>query len=402
MSIRSAFEDVSGQIPKMESPRRKQRRRINPLIVAIGIGILPQFALAQDSCGLPNAGADQWSVAAPDSVGIDSAALCPMAKWLNDSKESNVHAVLVVRHGTLVFEHYLSGSDEAWGHPIGNIAFGPQVRHDERSVTKSIIALLLGIAIDRGLIKGIDEPVLSFFPEYADLRTPEKDRITLRHLVTMSAGLEWHELDIPYASAANSYIRMDAARDPYRFVLEQPVAVPPGVLWNYNSGATEVVAAILKKAAGKQVDELARELLFEPLGITDVEWPRYAHGNTIAAGALRLRPRDLAKIGQLILQRGKWKDAQVVPAAWIDAATTPQIDGLSPYFYGYFFWLGRSLVDRREIQWAAAVGLGGQRIFIVPDLDLVVVINAGLYQSPAQALVPIRALNHYVLKAVSR
>jgi CubicO group peptidase (beta-lactamase class C family) len=308
----------------------------------------------------------------------------------------------VVRHGKLVFEHYLSGSDEAWGRPIGNIAFGPEVRHDLRSVTKSVIALLLGIAIDRGLIKGIDEPVLSFFPEYADLRTPEKDRITLRHLVTMSAGLEWHELDIPYSNAANSYSRMDAASDPCRFTLEQAVVAPPGDTWNYNSGGTEVIAAVLRKAAGKPFEDFARELLFGPLGITDVEWPKYANGNAIAGGTLRLRPRDLAKIGQLVLQRGDWRGTQVVSASWIDAATTPQINGLGTDFYGYFFWLGRSLIDRREIRWAAAVGLGGQRVFIVPELDLVLVVNAGLYQSPTQGLVPIKALNDYVLKAASR
>ena len=159
---------------------------------------------------------------------------------------------------------------------------------------------------------------------------------------------------------------------------------------------------MVKKVAGKPADDFAREVLFEPLGITDVEWPKDAHGNVIAAGALRLRPRDLAKIGQLVLQRGNWKGTQVVSARWIDAATTPQIDGLSPYFYGYFFWLGRSLVDRREVQWSAAVGLGGQRVFIVPELDLVLVVNAGLYQSPMQGLVPIKALNEYVLKAASR
>jgi CubicO group peptidase (beta-lactamase class C family) len=325
-----------------------------------------------------------------------------MLQWLNVAKETNVHAMLVVRHGKLVFEHYLSGSDEAWGRPLGSIAFGPQVRHDERSVTKSVVALLLGIAIDRGLIKSIDEPVLSFFPEYADLRTPEKDRITLSHLITMSAGLEWHELDIPYTNAANSEIRMETAPDPYRFALEQRVVAPPGDVWEYNSGATELIGAIVKKAAGKQIDDFARKLLFGPLGITDVEWPRDAHGNVIAAGSLRLRPRDLAKIGQLVLQRGDWKGTQVISASWIDAATTPQINGLGTDFYGYFFWLGRSLVDRREIRWAAAVGLGGQRVFIVPDLDLVLVVNAGLYESPMQGLVPIKALNQYVLKAASR
>jgi CubicO group peptidase (beta-lactamase class C family) len=376
--------------------------RINALSMAIAVAMLPPLALAQDGCGLPKETTDQWSMAAPESVGLASAPLCSMVKWLDGSKESNVHAVLVVRHGKLVFEHYLSGRDETlWGRPIGNIAFGREVLHDERSATKSVIALLLGIAIDHGQIKGIDEPVLSFFPEYADLRTPEKDRITLRHLITMSAGLEWHELDVPYTNAANSTARMEAANDLYRFVLEQPVVAPPGDLWNYNSGGTEVIAAILKKAAGKPIEDFARELLFEPLGITDVEWHRNANGNVFAAGGLRLRPRDLAKIGQFVLQRGNWRGTQVVPASWIDAATTPQI-GIGSDFYGYFFWLGRSLVDRHEIKYVAAVGLGGQRLFIIPELDLVMVMNAGLYESPMQGLVTIRALDQYVLKAASR
>ena len=112
--------------------------------------------------------------------------------------------------------------------------------------------------------------------------------------------------------------------------------------------------------------------------------------------------REISKIGQLVLQRGAWRRKQVVPASWIDAATTPQINGFGTDFYGYFFWLGRSLVDRHEIRWTAAVGLGGQRVFIVSELDLVVVMNAGLYKSPVQGLVPIKALNEYVLKAASR
>jgi CubicO group peptidase (beta-lactamase class C family) len=120
--------------------------------------------LPQDGCGVPSVSTDQWAVAAPESVGLASAVLCPMVKWFHDPKE-NVHAVLVARHGMLVFEHYSSRSDEAWGRPLGNVAFGPEVRHDERSATKSVIALLLGVAIDRGLIKSIDEPVLSFFPD---------------------------------------------------------------------------------------------------------------------------------------------------------------------------------------------------------------------------------------------
>ena len=134
-----------------------------------------------------------------------------------------------------------------------------------------------------------------------------------------------------------------------------------------------------------------------------MEWPRNAQGDPIAAGALRLRPRDLAKIGQLVLQHGVWNGTQVVPASWIEAATTPQINvsGFTSFFYGYFFWLGRSLADKTEVPWAAAVGLGGQRVFIVPSLDLVVVVNAGLYSSRLQGSVPMTILNQYVLRAVA-
>jgi CubicO group peptidase (beta-lactamase class C family) len=373
--------------------------RIEVLIAAIGIALLPQIARAQTDCGIPSDTGDHWPLAAPESVALDRATLCPMAKWVAET-QANVHAVVVAKEGKLVFERYFSGLDERWGQAVGEIAFGPEMKHDERSVTKSVIGLLVGIAIDRGFIKGIDEPVLSFFPEYADLRSPERDRITLRHLLTMSAGLEWHELDIPYTSESNSENRMDSAPDRYRFVLEQKVLIPPGQSWNYSSGSTELLGAVLKKATGQNLDELARKLLFEPLGISDVEWHRYPQGDPIAAGGLRLRARDLAKIGQLVLQRGAWNGAQVVPAAWVEAATSPQINDPQSPSYGYQFWLDRQLVQKSEVHWAVGIGLGGQRLFIAPELDLVVVVNAGLYKSDSQGPVPRAILNQYVLKAI--
>jgi CubicO group peptidase (beta-lactamase class C family) len=368
-------------------------------VLSLMLATLSQAAAAEIGCGVPGARDDGWPVAAPEEVGLNSATLCPVVTWLESYKPANVHAIVVIRHGKLVFEHYFTGDDERMGRPV-TVAFGPETKHDERSVSKSVTALVMGIAIDRGWVKSVDAPVLGFFPEYADLRAPEKERIALRHLLTMSAGLEWHELDTPYTSADNSENRMDTAADSYRFALDRPVAVPPGRIFNYNSGSSELLGAVLRKATGKPLDELARELLFAPLGITDVEWYPYAQGNPSAAAGLRLRPRDLAKIGQLVLQHGAWQGAQVVPAAWIDAATTPQIAHSLPlYFYGYQFWLGRSLVDKHTVEWAAAVGLGGQRLFIVPALDLVVAVNAGLYRSDLQGPVPIKILNQYVLMA---
>jgi CubicO group peptidase (beta-lactamase class C family) len=374
------------------------------LLVATWAALMPGLAKADAGCSLPSAGEDHWSVAAPESVGLAGATLCSMVKWLDDSKESNVHAVLVVRHGKLVFEHYFSGSDTRLSLPLGDVTFRPDTRHDERSATKSIVALLVGIAIDRGLIKGLDAPVLSFFPEYVDLATPAKDRITLRDLITMSAGLEWNELDLPLTTPfTGDGIRIGNAPDPYRYALEKAVVAPPGRVWNYSSGATELVGAVLKKATGKPVDELARAWLFAPLGITDVEWARYPNGYLVACGGLRLRPRDLAKIGQLVLQHGVWNDAQVVPAAWVEAATSPQINvsGFNSLFYGYYFWLGRSLIDKRAVEWAAGIGAGGQRVSIVPALDLVVVVNAGLYARLAEGADTAAVVNQYVLEATT-
>ena len=222
----------------------------------------------------------------------------------------------------------------------------------------------------------------------------------MRHLLTMSAGLKWNE-DIPYGDPGNSETQMDRAPDPARFVLSQDVVAPAGELYNYSGGSAVLIQTILKQATGKSLDVLTHDLLFAPLGIEQVEWVRYpATGEPIAASGLRLLPRDFAKLGQLVLARGAWQGQQVAPADFVEQATTPHINGQQLYFYGFQFWLSRSFVRGREIDWSSAVGLGGQRIFVVPALDLVAVVNAGLYRSPMQAWVPLVALNRYVLAAV--
>lgn len=151
----------------------------------------------------------------------------------------------------------------------------------------------------------------------------------------------------------------------------------------------------------ERLDTFAQRALFGPLGIEDVEWARFADGSPSASGGLRVRARDLAKLGQLVLDLGAWRDRQVVPAHWIEEGITPQIgadDRL--YFYGYQWWLGRSLVRRREVAWAAAVGLGGQRVFVVPSVGLVTVITAGHYDEAMQAWLPLVLLNRFVLPAL--
>jgi CubicO group peptidase (beta-lactamase class C family) len=242
---------------------------------------------------------------------------------------------------------------------------------------------------------------MRFFPEHADLRTPERERIRLRHLLTMSDGLAWDEMT-PYRDPANTEQQMNRAPDPYRFVLERPVAAPPGERFNYNGGATALLGAILQKAAGRPLDAFAREALWQPLGATEAEWIRYpsGQGDVVAPWGLRLRPRDFAKVGQLFLSGGAWNGTRLVPAAYIRDAVSPHVSGPDGYLLGYHIWLGRSLAGGREVRWAAASGLGGQWAFVAPEVDLVAITTAGLYRSPRGRYVPFEILNRGVLPAV--
>jgi len=336
-----------------------------------------------DGCGVPVARDDGWPVASvnEDKL-IDRGALCRMADRLAASSEANIHAVLVARGGKLVFERYFRGSDEIpgrfYGRRVENVTFDADTLHNVKSVSKSIASLAVGIAIDRGLIRSVNEPIFSFFPELSDLRSPEKEPIQLVHALTMSMGLKWVEAT-PDTGDDNDEVRMHMAPDPCRYVLGLAATAPPGQEFFYNTGALTLVSAIVRKATGRTLDEFARETLFQPLGITSVEWVR-VRGDSDAGGGLRLRPRDMAKIGQLVVAGGRWNDSQIVSKAWIETSTAPKIEATGGQFYGYLWVLGRSLPNGREVHWAGALGRGGQSIRIVPELDLVVVVTAGYYQ----------------------
>jgi CubicO group peptidase (beta-lactamase class C family) len=347
------------------------------------ITALPVHADLPDGCGIPAARDDGWPVASvnEDKL-IDRAELCRMADRLASSA-ANVHSVLVARGGKLVFERYFRGSDEIpgriYGRRVENITFDADTLHDMKSVSKSVASLAVGIAIDRGLIRSVNEPIFSFFPELSDLRSPEKDRIQLLHVLTMSMGLAWVEATPATGDDDNDEARMHRARDACRYVLGLAATAPTGQEFFYNTGALALVSAIIRKATGRPLDEFAREALFEPLGITAVEWER-RKGDTDAGGGLRLRPRDMAKLGQLVLAGGRWNDRQIVSREWIETSTAPKLKATDNQSYGYLWWLGRSLLNGREVRWVGALGRGGQSIRIVPELDLVVVVTAGYYQ----------------------
>jgi CubicO group peptidase (beta-lactamase class C family) len=342
---------------------------------------------------------DGWAVATPTEVGLDADRLSQLDTFLKQWPRHNVHAVVIARRGKLVFERYWRGRERRWMEWSSVVEFSAAKKHDIRSISKSVTSLLIGAAVSEDRFPPLDSPVIDYFPEYADLRTVKNARITFRHLLTMTHGQRWDE-SRSWKSRANNERQLLEAGDPYRYVLEQPMALPPGTSFNYSGGATSLLGAALAKAVGRRIDVYAREKLFQPLGITDFEWLNFTGSAEVAAfTGLRLRPRDLAKLGQLVADEGRWNGRQVLPARWINQSTTPHVnaDGNGALYYGYQWWLGRSLLDGHDLTWIAGVGSGGQRLFIVPGLDLVVVVNAFNYRSH----IPIAILNRLVLPAVT-
>lgn len=346
---------------------------------------------------------DELPTASAESVGIDGAAIAKLIEEIRAGKYSNIHSLLVLRSGKLVTEAYFQGEDERRGRPLGSIRFDAATLHDLRSVSKSVTSALFGIALASGAIRDIDAPVLSYFPEYKDLQTPERLRIRLRDVLSMTSGLEWDEDSRPYGDPLNSETAMDAASDRYRFVLSRPIAARPGEKFRYSGGDTMLVAAVIERATKQRLSKYAEQALFRPLGIERYDWITYPDGTPIAASGLRLLPRDMAKFGLLYLQRGQWHGTQVVPEAWVQASTSAQAKVSDRPFgfqsYGYQWWLGAAR-DDAHTPWIMAVGYGGQRIMLIPSRDLVMVMTAGMYRNRAQTDITFEVLLDGVLPAV--
>ena len=281
---------------------------------------------------------------------MDSQQLAKMFESIKQ-QDLNLDGVLIIRHGTIVTETYFP-------------PFQQDTKHELYSCTKSFISALMGIAIDKGYIDGIDQPMLDFFPERTFANSDaRKTAMTLENLLTMTSGLDWEEGDPIYA-------QMMRSPDWVQFVLDTPMAVEPGSQFNYCSGCSHVLSAIVQATTGTSTLDFAQAYLFEPLGISDVYW--YADPDGIANGGwgLRLTPRDMAKLGYLYLHHGVWDGQQIVSTEWVSASVKAHVQAEDELDYGYQWWVYPALNAY------TARGRGGQLIFVMPDLDIVVVFTA--------------------------
>jgi CubicO group peptidase (beta-lactamase class C family) len=354
--------------------------------------------------GPRRAAAFDWRKVPPAEAGFAPDIETRLDKIIAENRAWGLHGIVVARHGKIALERYFEGADQAWGTPIGRIAFGPHTLHDLRSVTKSVLGLLYGLALAQGKVPAPERPLLESFPEYADLATdPRHRRLTITHALTMTLGLAWNE-DIPYEDPNNSEVLMEGAADRYRYIFSRPFIADPGTRWIYGAAATTLIGRLIVKGTGQSLPDFARANLFDPIGSGPIAWSNSYNGEPAPSSGLRMTPRDLARIGQLVLNRGEWDGRRVVPADWLDRSfkTYVAVDELRRY--GYFWYVGDlqygNPPNRPIAHWIGAFGYGGQRLFVMPELDLVVAITAGNYADANQWMPPIRVIRETVLASV--
>jgi len=365
------------------------------------------FPLAPDdtlpySYMVPEQTGDGWTPGSLAEVGLSESRFTELIDLIRAGTYARVHGIVIVKDDKLVLEEYFSG--QAFRGAVGNEVTGPWTHfnresiHNLASVTKSITSTLLGVAIDQGFVSGVDTAVYDFFPEHADVRDARKDSITLGHMLTMRSGLEWDESTYSYGDNRNDINALFSQSDPIRYILAKPVADSPGTTWLYNGGNTNVLGQVVRRASQMTLDSFADQYLMEPLGITQRTWVKISGPMTYSSGDLRLRPRDMAKIGYLFVNDGMWDGQQIISPAWISQATTRHAETVNPgWGYGYQWWLFDYTVNGKTYPTFGARGWGGQVITMVPSEDMVIVLTGGNYvtSDPADAII-----KHFVLDAL--
>ena len=324
-------------------------------------------------------------IAVPSELGISADQLLMMEEAIQSNTYPNIHSVLIYKSGKLIYEQYFEGRDEIWGDSLGVVQHGPGRLHDVRSVSKSIVSACVGLAIEQGKIKSVDQSVFEFFPEYAKYKSGPKAQLTIKHLLTMTSSLEWNE-EVPYSDPENSEIRMTNSPDPMEYVISRPMEAAPGEFWDYNGGTTQLLAAIIKKATGMDIDSFAGQFLFKPLGIEHHEWTKFPNLDLpAAASGLRLTSRDLLKFGILYMNEGQWKGEQILSEQWVadSMKSYVQFGRNNNVGYGYQFWIfnGNTISENIDNPIVTAVGNGDQRIYMDKTQDLIVVTTAGNYNN---------------------
>ena len=332
-------------------------------------------------------------------MGLNQAVLDSIDAEIRTGRYGHVDRFLVIRRGKLAYDRrYQHDYDAAYGdssrlatslrthdragpYNYFNAWWHPYYRrgdlHTLQSVTKTVTSIVIGTAVTRGEFPSLDTPVLSFFDSGTVANVDErKRRMTVRHLLTMTAGIDWDE-NRPYGDTANTAIGLEASYDWVKYTIDRPMMEEPGTRFNYNSGASELLAHIFRRATGVDVEEYAARHLFGPVGIRDWHWKRTPAGLADTEGGLYLASEDLARLWYLFLRDGQWNGRQVVSHDWVRQSVAPAIvvaNRPGAARYGLKWWLYPNPADTSKVMWAGS-GFGGQFPVAIPEEDLIGVVN---------------------------
>lgn len=340
------------------------------LIIALFIG---GFCYGQDSYlySQPKDLGDGWETNHLKSQNVDTNLIYKMFSQLKE-KENQIHSVLLVKNDQIIIEEYFKEHTQ-------------DKQHDLRSVSKSIRSVLMGIAIDKGFIDTVDDPISKYLTNPMPKKNIDnkKDKITIKHLLTMSSGLDCNDWD---KKSKGQEDKVYKKKDWLQFTLDLPMINEPGTVSNYCSMGAVLVAEIISRASGVTIDKFANQYLFNPLGIDNVSWGHTSKTKIIPSGKrLYMTSRGMARIGQLILNKGVWNGKQIVSEKWIEDSTQPKtkITGID---YGYLWWNIPLKTKEKIFISKAATGNGGQYIFVIPELDMVAVFTGGAFNSQEDKL----------------
>jgi len=334
---------------------------------------------------IPEETGDGWSTASLSSVGMNTERLLTLINKINNNSYIEVHSIVIIKDDKLVFEEYFPGHDFLYNGQNFHgtyIDFDRNTRHNTHSATKSFTSALAGIAIDKEFIQGVDDKIFDYFPDYSELLDEQKEKITVKHLLTMSSGFEWNEWDVSISQSEHDIVRMNSSLDPVYYVLSKPVVTEPGNSFYYNGGTVDLLGQLVQRASSINVKSFSRAYLFNPLGITNYNWQTlYPSGITCCHGDIYITPRDMAKFGYLFLKKGMWNGTRIISEEWVNNSFQNHITppGNWAYGYGYLWWLRRFYAGGRIYNSFNAEGWGGQQIIIIPDENIVVVFTGANY-----------------------
>ncbi|MGV7224870.1 MAG: serine hydrolase domain-containing protein [Nitrospinales bacterium] len=330
-----------------------------------------------------------WEISSLDEQAVDPQIIQELMRQILNNNLKNIHSILLIKNGKLILEEYFCGYHRNLKHPVA-------------SVTKSVTSILLGIARDLGEKIVLNKKLIAYLPEYRELLSNSgKSKISLEHLLTMRAGLEWNEFSHRYFQG------MYESNDPIKFILEKEMVDAPGQHFFYNTGLSTVLGRILENTTGSNAEQFADEYLFTPLEIKDYYWGKLSDGTVLTGSSLSLRPRDMAKLGYLFLKEGVWRDKQIVSKEWVRESIFPHVkyphdkgDLISGTGYGYQWWRGTSRISNRDIDAFYAAGHGGQFICVIPSLDLITVITSQVDDNDTGDFRAYSVIDNYVIPAV--